>query len=118
MYKKSFFIIILPIFFIGMFSGCMDIKFETNIENSIEASGTVTSVISTKTISPVQTKSITPTQTLIPTNTNTPGPTPIPGFQFQPLYALDNSIPWLPLEEGNEPMSVFFGFNVEKPPFD
>jgi len=96
----------------------MDIKFETNIEKPIEASETVVPVTSTKTIAPEQTETITPTQTLIPTNTDKPDPTLIPGVQVYPLSLLGTRKPWLPLEEGKEPMSVFLGFNVEKPPFD
>ena len=61
---------------------------------------------------------ITPSPTLIPTSTNTPEPTPIPGGQVYPVSSLGNSIPWLPLDEDNRPMSVYYGFNVEKPPFN
>lgn len=62
----------------------------------------------------------TPTSTItpIPTNTNTPEPTPIPGVQVYPVDSLGGSIPWLPLEKGEEPMSVYYGFNVNKPPFN
>jgi ABC-type transport system substrate-binding protein len=58
------------------------------------------------------------TVTPISTNTNTPEPTTIPGVQIYPISSLGKSIPWLPLDEGNKPMSVYFGFNVNKPPFD
>ena len=62
----------------------------------------------------------TPTSTLtpVPTNTNTPEPTPIPGLQVYPVSSLGNSIPWLPLDTNNRPMSVYYGFNVNKPPFN
>jgi ABC-type transport system substrate-binding protein len=63
-------------------------------------------------------ESPTSTVTPIPTITNTPEPTAIPGVQIYPISSLRNSIPWLPLEDGNEPMSVYFGFNVNKPPFN
>lgn len=59
-----------------------------------------------------------PTDTPIPTETNTPEPTPIPGVEVIPVSALGTSIPWLPYDENNKLMSVFYGFNVKKPPFD
>jgi ABC-type transport system substrate-binding protein len=58
------------------------------------------------------------TNTPIPVPTNTPAPTPLPGSQVYPITSLDNKIPWLPLEKGREPMTVFYGFNFNKPPFD
>lgn len=58
------------------------------------------------------------TLTSTPTNTNTPEPTPIPGVQVEPISALGNGIPWLPYDDDNKPMTVYYGFNVEKPPFD
>jgi ABC-type oligopeptide transport system substrate-binding subunit len=60
----------------------------------------------------------TPTSTPIPTATNTPEPTQIPGVQVYPVSSLDKSIPWLPYDDAKKPMSVFYGFNVEKPPFN
>jgi len=60
----------------------------------------------------------TSTLTSTPTNTNTPEPTPIPGVQVYPISSLENSIPWLPYDDAKKPMSVYYGFNVEKPPFD
>jgi ABC-type oligopeptide transport system substrate-binding subunit len=60
----------------------------------------------------------TSTLTSTPTNTNTPEPTPIPGVQVYPISSLGNSIPWLPYDDAKKPMSVYYGFNVEKPPFD
>jgi oligopeptide transport system substrate-binding protein len=60
----------------------------------------------------------TNTVTPIPTITDTPGPTAIPGVEIYPVSSLGDGVPWLPLEKGNEPMSVYFGFNVNKPPFD
>ncbi len=58
------------------------------------------------------------TNTPVPTATNTPEPTPIPGVQVIPISSLDNSIPWLPLDQNNDPMTVYYGFNCDKPPFD
>ena len=69
----------------------------------------------TSTPSPVP---ATSTLSSTPTNTNTPEPTPIPGVQVYPISSLGNSIPWLPYDDAKKPMSVYFGFNVEKPPFD
>lgn len=59
-----------------------------------------------------------PTDTATPAPTDTPTPTPIPGIQVFPSSSLGNSIPWLPLDEDSIPMSVYYGFNVKKPPFD
>lgn len=69
---------------------------------------------------PTSTNTPEPTHTSIstPTSTNTPEPTPLPGIQVYPVSSLGSSIPWLPLEKGKEPMSVYYGFNVEKPPFN
>ena len=71
------------------------------------------------------TATITPTEilptdipTTLPTDTPTPEPTPIPGVQVYPVTSFDAGIPWLPLNEDERPMSVYFGFNLEKPPFD
>jgi ABC-type transport system substrate-binding protein len=58
------------------------------------------------------------TNTPIPTATNTPEPTPIPGVQVIPISSMAVSIPWLPLDENNDPMTVYYGFNCDKPPFD
>jgi hypothetical protein len=60
----------------------------------------------------------TSTSTPIPTATNTPEPTPIPGVQVYPVSSLGKSIPWLPYDDAKKPMSVYYGFNVEKPPFN
>lgn len=60
----------------------------------------------------------TSTHTPIPTATSTPEPTPIPGVQVYPLESLDNGIPWLPSDKNNNPMSVYYGFNMMKPPFN
>ena len=60
----------------------------------------------------------TSTSTSIPTATNTPEPTPIPGIQVYPVSSLGKSIPWLPYDDAKKPMSVYYGFNVEKPPFN
>ena len=84
------------------------------------ACGQAPSVEPTSTLAPTSTNTPIPTSTitLIPTSTNTPEPTPIPGVQVYPVSSLGNGIPWLPLEEGNGPMSVYYGFNVDKPPFN
>ena len=58
------------------------------------------------------------TNTPILTPTNTPEPTPIPGIQVYPITSLESSIPWLPLDKDNDPMTVYYGFNCDKPPFD
>ena len=72
----------------------------------------------TATATLIPTETPTSTITPIPTSTNTPEPTPIPGVQVYPVSSLGSSIPWLPLEKGKEPMSVYYGFNVNKPPFN
>lgn len=61
---------------------------------------------------------VTSTLTSTPTNTNTPEATPIPGEQVYPVSSLANGIPWLPYDEANKPMSVYYGFNVRKAPFN
>lgn len=58
------------------------------------------------------------TNTPAPTPTNTPEPTPIPGVLVHPLSYFAKSIPWLPLDVDNDPMTVYYGFNFDKPPFD
>ena len=58
------------------------------------------------------------TATSIPASTHTPAPTPFPGTQVYPLSSLGNGIPWLPLEKGREPMTVYYGFNFNTPPFN
>lgn len=70
----------------------------------------------TATLQPTEapTKAIAP----VPTNTNTPEPTSIPGVQVYPVDSLGAGIPWLPLEEGEKPMSVYYEFNLNKPPFN
>lgn len=86
----------------------------------LPACGQTPSVAPTLTLAPASTNTPIPTSTdtPIPTSTNTPEPTPIPGIQVYPVSSLANSIPWLPLDENNRPMSVYYGFNVEKPPFN
>jgi len=53
-----------------------------------------------------------------PSMTATPEPTPIPGVQLVPSSSLGKSIPWLPYNVDKKPMTVFYGFNVRRPPFD
>lgn len=84
----------------------------------LSACGQATPAMLTPTSTLVPTEAPTSTATPVPTSTTTPEPTPIPGLQVYPVSSLGNSIPWLPLEEGQEPMSVYYGFNVDKPPFN
>jgi oligopeptide transport system substrate-binding protein len=86
----------------------------------LSACGQAAPATPTATVTTVPTESPSPTSTVTPihTNTNTPEPTAIPGVQVYSVSSLGNSIPWLPLEEGKEPMSVYYGFNVNKPPFN
>jgi ABC-type oligopeptide transport system substrate-binding subunit len=84
----------------------------------LSACGQASPITPTSTVTIVPTESPTSTVTPIPTNTTTPEPTPIPGVQVYPVSSLGNRFPWLPLEEGKEPMSVYYGFNVNKPPFN
>ena len=72
----------------------------------------------THTSNPPTLTPLPPTNTPEHTITNTPEPTAIPGIQVIPVSSLDDGIPWLPLDEDNRPMSVYYGFNIEKPPFD
>ena len=57
-----------------------------------------------------------------PTATNTPAPTPtitpLPGSEVTPIDSLGKDIPWLPLDEERRPMSIYYGFNMDKPPFN
>lgn len=76
------------------------------------------SATATATVTLMPTETPTSTITPIPTSTNTPEPTPIPGVQVYPVSSLGNSNPWLPLDKGNIPMTVYYGFNVNKPPFN
>lgn len=66
----------------------------------------------------VSTPTPAPAPTSIPTVTKTPEPTPIPGIQVYPVSSLANSIPWLPYDADNKPMTVYYGFNLDKPPFN
>jgi len=84
----------------------------------LSACGQASPATPTPTITALPTEAPTSTFTPIPTNTNTPEPTPIPGIQVYQVSSLGNNIPWLPLDEDNRPMSVYYGFNVEKPPFN
>lgn len=61
-----------------------------------------------------------PTDTPVPspTKTSTPEPTLIPGVETIPLSEFKHGVPWLPLDEDNQPMSIYYGFNVKKAPFD
>lgn len=84
------------------------------------ACGATPPIPPTGTVAPTASSTPIPSSTLtpIPTATSTPEPTPIPGVQVYPLESLDDSIPWLPSDKDNNPMSVYYGFNVMKPPFN
>jgi oligopeptide transport system substrate-binding protein len=86
----------------------------------LSACGQAPAAVPTSTFSPVPSKvpTSTVTPTPIPTNTNTPEPTAIPGDQVYPVSSLGNSIPWLPYNQDEIPMSVYYAFNVRKPPFN
>ena len=47
------------------------------------------------------------TNTPLPAATDTPEPTQIPGSQVFPITSLASNIPWLSLEKGKEPMTVY-----------
>lgn len=105
--KKSIGLVFLTFMFLTVLvSGCAPASVAT--EAPPPAS------VQPQSIPPTSTQTLTP----VPTNTNTPEPTSIPGVQVYPADSLDSSIPWLPLEKGKEPMSVYYGFNVNKPPFN
>lgn len=74
----------------------------------------------TSTMEPMASSTSIPTliPTPIPTATNTPEPTPVPGIQVYPVSSLGKGIPWLPYDDDNKPMSVYYGFNMERPPFN
>ena len=71
---------------------------------------------------PTATEAIQPTDTVAPTLTSeptaTPEPTPLPGEVVIPLESLQYGFPWLPVDRVVEPMMVYYGFNVNQPPFD
>ncbi len=48
-----------------------------------------------------------------------PAPTEVilPGVEVIPVDTLRTSIPWLPMENTARPTSIFFLFNLSKPPF-
>ena len=49
--------------------------------------------------------------------TASPSPTPLPGTETIPLDTFADSIPWLPMVNTARPGSVYFLFNLNKPPF-
>jgi oligopeptide transport system substrate-binding protein len=59
-----------------------------------------------------------PTSTVMPTSSYTPEPTAIPGDQLYPIDTLGKGIPWLPYDEADRPMAIYYGFNMRKPPFN
>ena len=60
--------------------------------------------------------------TATPQPTATPEPTatvtPVPGVEVIPLDDFASKIPWLPIDEERRPVTVFFGINLSKAPFD
>lgn len=67
---------------------------------------------------PTPTITLEPTGTkMIPTITNTAAPTALPGLEVVPITSMRNSVPWLPIDDENAPMAIFYGFNFAKPPF-
>ena len=63
---------------------------------------------------PVNTNTFT-----VPTPTNTPEPTPIPGVQVAVLLLpLQTVFPGCYVDVDNDPMTVYYAFNLDKPPFD
>lgn len=84
----------------------------------LSACGQTPAAAPTSTPVPSKVPTSTVTLTPIPTSTNTPEPTPIPGDQVYPVSSLGKSIPWLPYDQNEIPMSVYYAFNVKKPPFN
>lgn len=74
------------------------------------------------TATPIPSEQPTSTYTPFPSSTKTPEPiqepTSIPGVQVYPVSSLANGNPWLPLQKDKRPMTVFYGFNTTKPPFN
>lgn len=60
----------------------------------------------------------TDTPVPIPTSTSTAEPTALPGVETIPLDEFKIGVPWLDLDEANQPMTIFYGFNMKEPPFD
>ena len=60
--------------------------------------------------------SVTPTRP--PTDTPRPANTPLPGVVVVPIEKMARSIPWLPLDKNAVPDIYYYGFNVNKKPFD
>jgi len=101
--KKSSILIVAFFLLMLLISGC---------------ASAATPIPPTQTSVPPTLTPLPPTNTPEPTITYTPEPTAIPGIQVIPLSSLWDGIPWLPMDEDNRPMSVYYGFNTEKPPFD
>ena len=47
-----------------------------------------------------------------------PSPTPLPGSVVFPIDTLGKGVPWLPMDKSHRPMSVYYGFNFAKAPFN
>jgi len=97
----------LLVFIVIFVAGCA-----TPAEQSVEPEN----MEATQTTPPSTPTFVPPTNT--PSPTDTPEPTPIPGVQVYPIDSFSSGIPWLPLDEDNRPMSVYYGFNTEKAPFN
>ncbi len=67
---------------------------------------------------PAVTDTIQPTDSPQPTNTVEPTATPLPGEILVPLESLQFGFPWQPVDRSQLPMVVYYGFNVNQPPFD
>jgi ABC-type oligopeptide transport system substrate-binding subunit len=71
---------------------------------------------------PLPTNTIPPENTSQPTNvpdpTSTPEPTALPGQVIYPIDSLQYGIPWLTLDKSKIPLVVYYGFNVNQPPFN
>ncbi len=78
------------------------------------------------TVIPAATQTPAPTNTLVPSATptrqptETPSPTntPLPGIVVVPIEKMARSIPWLSLDKGALPCTFYYGFNINKRPFD
>jgi ABC-type oligopeptide transport system substrate-binding subunit len=59
-----------------------------------------------------------PPPTSTPEPTLTLKPTPLPGKVVIPLESLQYGLPWMPMDPSQIPMVVYYGFNVNQPPFN
>jgi hypothetical protein len=72
------------------------------------------------TLTPAPTNTLVPsaTPTRQPTETPSPTNTPLPGVVVVPIEKMARSIPWLSLDKGALPCTFYYGFNINKKPFD